>query len=239
MKITILTLFPSMFTSVFSSSIIARALENNIAQIECVNIRDFTKDKHNKVDDTPFGGGNGMVIQVQPVLDALKAYKTDDSYVLLTAPIGKVFNQKQARTLSNKKHIIIICGHYEGIDARVYKYVDEIISIGDYILTGGELAAMVISEAVIRLIDGVIIEESANEESFENGLLEHPHYTKPSNYEGDLVPEVLLSGHHENIRKYRLKESLRVTKENRPDLLAGREYTKEELELLKQLEEEW
>ncbi|NLC96621.1 MAG: tRNA (guanosine(37)-N1)-methyltransferase TrmD [Erysipelotrichaceae bacterium] len=238
MKISILTLFPEMFESVFNTSIIKRAIDNNLVDIECINIRDFTNDKHSHVDDTPFGGGKGMLIQCQPVLDALSIIRTKDSHVILMSPVGIKFNQKYARKFSNYKHLIIICGHYEGIDARVYKYVDELVSIGDYILTGGELGAMVISDAIIRLQTGVIEEESHQDESFENGLLEYPQYTKPQDYNGDLVPEVLLSGHHENIRKYRLKESLRLTKNNRPDLLIGRAFTDEELALLDEIENE-
>ena len=237
MKISILTLFPEMFESVFSSSIINRAITNNHVEIELINFRDFSDSKHGQVDDTPYGGGSGMVIKCQPIIDALNSIKTKDSYVILTAPVGKLYKQETARKLMVKKHIIIICGHYEGIDARVYKYCDEIISIGDYILTGGELAAMVISDSLIRLVEGVIDEDSIKDESFEQGLLEHNHYTKPRDYNGDLVPEVLLSGHHENIRKYRLKESLRLTKLYRPDLLENREYTKEELDLLKKIED--
>lgn len=237
MKISILTLFPEMFESVFSSSIINRAVNNNQVEIELINFREFSEEKHKHVDDTPYGGGSGMVIKCQPVLDALNSIKTKDSYVILTAPVGSLYKQESARKLVKKEHLIIICGHYEGIDARVYKYCDEIISIGDYVLTGGELAAMVITDSVVRLIDGVIDSESANEESFEQGLLEYPHYTKPSEYKGDKVPEVLLSGHHENIRKYRLKESLRLTKQYRPDLLENRNFSKEELKILDEIED--
>lgn len=237
MKISILTLFPEMFEAVFNSSIIKRAITNEKVEIELINIRDFSDDKHNHVDDTTYGGGSGMVIKCQPVLDALYSIKSNDSYVILTAPVGKVYKQEHARNLVKKDHIIIICGHYEGIDARVYKHCDELISIGDYILTGGELAAMVISDSIIRLKDGVIDEGSANEESFEEGLLEYPHYTKPYDYNGDVVPEVLISGHHENIRKYRLKESLRLTKKYRPDLLEGRNFTKEELKFLSEIDD--
>lgn len=235
MKITILTLFPEMYDSFINTSIIKRAINKNRIEIECINIRDFTKDKHNHVDDTPYGGGAGMLMQIQPVLDCLNSCRNENSYVILTSPIGKIFKQKMAREISKHEHIIIICGHYEGIDARINKYVDEIISIGDYILTGGELASMVISDAIIRITDGVILEQSHEDESFENGLLEYPQYTKPYDYNGDVVPDVLLSGHHENIRKFRLSESLKITKENRPDLLEKREFTKEELDILSNL----
>ena len=237
MKITILTLFPEMYDGFINTSIIARAVKQGKVEIECVNIRDFTLDKHNHVDDTPFGGGRGMVMMCQPVLDALAHVRKANSHVILMAPSGKTFNQVCARNYAQKEHIIIICGHYEGLDARIYDEVDELVSIGDYVLTGGELASMVISDAVIRLLDGVIEEESHLDESFENGLLECPHYTKPADYKGKKVPEVLLSGHHENIRKFRLKESLRNTLKIRPDLLENREFTKEEIKFLREFAE--
>ncbi len=235
MRITILTLFPEMFSGFLETSIIARAIAKGSVEISCVNIRDFSQDKHHHVDDTPFGGGQGMVLQCQPVLDALQSVKTSKSKVYLMAPAGKVFKQKVARELSQEEDLILICGHYEGFDARILDFVDGQLSIGDYILTGGELAAMVISDAVIRLVQDVITEESHLDESFENGLLEYPQYTKPSDYKGLKVPEVLLSGHHENIRQYRLKESIRNTYENRPDLLENREFTKEELKFLEEI----
>lgn len=238
MRITILTLFPEMFEGFKNTSIIARAIKQDQVQLECVNIRDFTLDKHRHVDDTPFGGGRGMVMQCQPVLDALASVRTDNCHVMLMAPSGITFTQTAARNYAKKEHIIIICGHYEGLDARIYDEVDELVSIGDYVLTGGELASMVISDAIIRLLDGVIEEESHLDESFENGLLEYPHYTKPAEYKGKKVPEVLLSGHHENIRKYRLKESLRNTLKLRPDLLENRELTKEEAKILADLKAE-
>lgn len=228
MKITILTLFPEMFDGFVNTSIIARAITSKKVEIECINIRDFSVDKHHHVDDTPFGGGQGMVMMCQPVLDALASVRQDNSKVLLMAPSGLQFNQQVAREISHENHLIIICGHYEGLDARIYDEVDELVSIGDYVLTGGELASMVISDAIIRLLDGVITEDSHLDESFENGLLEYPQYTKPASYKGKDVPEVLLSGHHENIRKWRLKESIRNTLINRPDLLEHREWTKEE-----------
>ncbi|MEG0077177.1 tRNA (guanosine(37)-N1)-methyltransferase TrmD [Anaerorhabdus sp.] len=238
MRISILTLFPEMFDGFINTSIIARAIKQEKVTIECINIRDFTLDKHNHVDDTPFGGGRGMVMMCQPVLDALQSVRTSDSKVYLLAAAGETFNQKKARSFVNVKHLILICGHYEGLDARIYDEVDGLISIGDYILTGGELASMIIADAVIRLLEGVIVEESHLDESFENGLLEYPHYTKPVEYNGKKVPDVLLSGHHENIRKYRLKESLRNTYINRPDLLSNREYTKEEYKLLDEIKDE-
>lgn len=237
MRITILTLFPEMFDGFLNTSIISRAIAKGHVDITCVNIRDYSADKHHHVDDTPFGGGQGMVMMCQPVLDALKAVRTPKSKVFLMAPAGQVFKQSIARELTLQEDIILLCGHYEGFDARILDEVDGQISIGDYILTGGELAAMVISDAVIRLLQGVITEESHLDESFENGLLEYPQYTKPAEYNGKRVPEVLLSGHHENIRKYRLKESLRNTYENRPDLLIGREFSKEEVQFLEEIKQ--
>lgn len=232
MKITILTLFPEMFQGFIGTSIIARAITNKKVDVECIDIRDFSKDKHHHVDDTPFGGGQGMVMMCQPVLDALASVRKENSKVILMAPSGVQFNQKIARKMVEFEHLIIICGHYEGLDARIYDEVDQLVSIGDYVLTGGELASMVISDAIIRLLDGVIVEESHLDESFENGLLEYPHYTKPAVYRDKKVPDALLSGHHENIRKWRLKESIRNTMINRPDLLEERSWTKEELQFL-------
>lgn len=238
MRITILTLFPEMFDGFVHTSIIARAIKQEKVTVECINIRDFTLDKHNHVDDTPFGGGRGMVMMCQPVLDALASVRTENSKVLLLAAAGETFTQKKAREYASIEHLILICGHYEGLDARIYDYVDGLLSIGDYILTGGELASMIVSDAVIRLLDGVIMEESHQDESFENGLLEYPHYTKPVEYDGKKVPDVLLSGHHENIRLYRLKESLKNTYINRPDLLEDREFSKEEVKLLEAIKSE-
>lgn len=238
MRITILTLFPEMYDGFINTSIIARAIKQEKVTIDLVNIRDFTLDKHNHVDDTPFGGGRGMVMMCQPVLDALASVRTTASKVYLMAAAGETFNQKTARQFASLEHIILICGHYEGLDARIYDCVDGLLSIGDYILTGGELPSMIVSDAIIRLLDGVIVEESHQDESFENGLLEYPHYTKPVDYQGKKVPDVLLSGHHENIRKYRLKESLRNTYKLRPDLLENREFSKEECKLLEEVKQE-
>lgn len=238
MKITILTLFPEMFEGFLTTSIIKRAIAENKVEIDCVNIRDFTLDKHNHVDDTPYGGGKGMVIQCQPVMDCLHHVKTPSSKIIITAASGQVFNQAKARELSREEHCIIVCGHYEGFDARIIEEADEVLSIGDYILTGGELAAMVISDAIIRLCDGVIQEESHMDESFENGLLEYPQYTKPPVYNGKEVPAVLLSGHHEKIRQWRLKESIRVTQKNRPDLMTKKILNDEEKKLLRELIDE-
>ena len=215
-----------------------KARLKNLAEIETVDIRSFTQDKHHRVDDYPFGGGQGMILQCQPVLDALKSIRNEQSHVILLAPVGRVFKQSIAREYVKKEHIILICGHYEGFDERIMDYVDESMSIGDYVLTGGEVASMVITDAIVRLVDGVITQASHEDESFENGLLEYPQYTHPVEYDGKTVPEVLLSGHHENIRKFRLKESLRKTLRYRPDLLENYELNKEEVKFLNEIKTE-
>lgn len=238
LKIDILTLFPNMFDGVFQESILKRAIDDGKIEINLINFRDFTNDPHNKVDDTPYGGGAGMILKCQPVIDCLNSIRTENSHVILMAPVGKIFKQKMAHEFKKYDHLIIICGHYEGIDARVYDYVDELVSIGDYVLTGGELAAMVVADATIRLLKGSIDENSALDESFENGLLEYPQYTKPSVYDGKKVPEVLLSGHHKNIEQYRLKMSLKTTLLNRPDLLEKITLDDRSQKLLVEIEEE-
>ena len=219
MKIDILTLFPSMFDGFLNSSIIKRAIDKKIVEINVHDIRDYSKDKNHKVDDYGYGGGAGMVLMPQPVVDAIEAYKTDDSLVILMCPQGKKYDQKQAFELKNEKHIIIVCGHYEGFDERIRKYCDLELSIGDYVLTGGEIPAMAITDSVTRLLDGVIEKESYLNESFNNDLLDYPVYTHPYDYRGDKVPDILLSGHHENIDKWRKEESIKRTKLRRPDLL--------------------
>ena len=213
MQIDILTLFPDMFTGFLSESIIKRAIEDNKVKINVINFRDYTSDPHGKVDDTPFGGGAGMVLQIEPIYNALMDLKKDDSYVILLSPGGVAFNQNKAKSLSNKKHIILICWHYEGFDYRIKELVDEEISIGNFVLTGGELPAMMISDAVIRLIDGVISKESLDSESFDDDLLDYPVYTKPREFMGMKVPDVLLSGNHALIEEYRKSERKRITKE--------------------------
>lgn len=239
MKITVLTLFPEFFTSFQTTSIIKKALESKRVEFECVDYRLYTKDKHNHVDDTPCGGGVGMLLMVQPIVDCLKAVKSAHSHVVLLTPQGETFHQQKAREyVKQVEHLILICGHYEGFDERIRDYVDEEISIGDFVLTGGEIAAMTISDALIRLVDGVITTQSHEDDSFENGLLEYPQYTRPIEYDGKCVPEVLLSGHHENIRKWRLKESLRKTMLKRPDLLEKRSFTKEEKQFFDEISEE-
>ena len=213
MKIDILTLFPNMFDGFLSESIIKRAIDKGLVEINIINFRDYTKDPHNKVDDTPFGGGAGMVLMIQPIYDALKEIRKDDSHVVLLSPSGKTFNQSKAKDLKKFKHLILICGHYEGFDDRIKNVIDEEISIGDFILTGGELPAMMISDAVIRLTKGVINEESLDSESFDTDLLDYPVYTKPREFEGMKVPDVLLSGDHKKIAEYRQKERERITRE--------------------------
>ena len=224
MKIDILTLFPNMFEGVFSSSIIKRAIENKLVDIKLHNFRDYTNDLHNKVDDTPYGGGAGMVLMAQPIYDCVESLKDDDSFVILLTPSGVPYKQKIAYDLSKKKHLIIICGHYEGFDERIRALADLEISIGDYVLTGGEIPAMVLTDSITRLIPGVINEQSHIEDSFnEKYLLDYPTYTKPRNFRGMEVPEVLISGDHKKIDEYRYQESLKRTKELRPDLLEKRE----------------
>ena len=219
MKIDILTLFPNMFENVFEESIIKRAITKKKVNINIYNIRDFTKDKHNNVDDTPYGGGAGMVLMCQPIFDAIDILKTKDSKIILLTPSGHPYNQKYAYDLSQEKHLIIICGHYEGFDERITSIVDLELSIGDYVLTGGEIPAMVLVDSITRLIPGVIKEESHIEDSFNQNLLDYPTYTKPSEYNGMKVPEVLLSGDHAKIDAWRLEQRIKRTKEIRPDLL--------------------
>ena len=219
MNFDVLTLFPEMFDSL-KSSIIGRAQEKNLININLINIRDFSKDKHKKVDDTPYGGGAGMIMKPDVVYDAYDSIQDKNAKVIYMSPQGQKLTQKKVCELANEKHLIILCGHYEGIDQRVIdEIVDEEISIGDYVLTGGELPAMVLIDAVSRYADGVITKESTDEESFTNGLLEYPQYTRPEVFRGVRVPEILLSGHHENIEKWRKEKSLEVTKNKRPDML--------------------
>lgn len=219
MKIDILTLFPKMFDGFISESIIKRAIEAKKVEICIHDIRDYSKDPHKKVDDYGYGGGAGMVLMPQPIFDAVEDIKTDDSTVILMTPQGKKYNQKLAFEFRNYKHIIIICGHYEGFDERIRTLADVEISLGDFVLTGGEIASMAITDSIVRLLDGVIATESYTNESFNDNLLDYPVYTKPYDFNGMKVPDVLLSGHHENINKWRLEQRIKRTKERRPDLL--------------------
>ncbi|NLY85241.1 MAG: tRNA (guanosine(37)-N1)-methyltransferase TrmD [Tissierellia bacterium] len=239
MRIDILTLFPDFFKTFCNWSIIGRAYEEGIIQINCINIRDFSKDKHKRVDDYPFGGGAGMVMKPEPIYDAIQSVKASNTRVIYLSPQGKVFNQELAIELSKEEHIILLCGHYEGIDNRIVEhYVDEEISIGDYVLTGGEIPAMVIIDAVARLLPGVLSsDESFINESHYNGLLEYPQYTRPREFNGHWVPDILLSGHHEKIKTWRKIESLKATLVKRPDLLEKIELTKEEMEILSRIKD--
>lgn len=228
MKFDVLTLFPEMFEPI-KQSIIGKAEEKKLIDINLINIRDFSKNKHKKVDDTPYGGGAGMVMQANVVYDAYNSIKDENAKVIYLTPQGKVLNQKKVEELSKQEHLILLCGHYEGIDQRVIdKIVDEEISIGDYVLTGGELPAMVLIDSVSRYVDGVLSEGSTSEESFSQGILEYPQYTRPETFEGVKVPEILLSGHHENINKWRRCEALKNTYLKRPDLLKNVELSEED-----------
>lgn len=233
MKINILTLFPEMF-DIFNHSIIGKAKDKGIVDINTMNIRDFTLNKHKKVDDYPYGGGAGMVMTPQPIVDSIRACKKNNKgKVIFLGPRGKTFNQEMAKELAKEEELIFLCGHYEGIDERVYKYIDLEISLGDFILTGGEMAAIPVIDSILRLKNGVLgKEESYEDESFSEGVLEYPQYTRPEEFEGDKVPEVLLSGHHENIRKWRRAKSLLITKERRKDLYDKITLSKEDKKIL-------
>jgi tRNA (guanine37-N1)-methyltransferase len=234
MKIHILTLFPDMF-DVFNQSIIGRAVQNKILDINTVNIRDYSKDKHRKVDDYPYGGGAGMVMTAQPIVDCISNIKSvNKGKVIFLGPRGKTFTQEIAKELSNESELIFLCGHYEGIDERVYSYINEEISLGDFVLTGGEMACIPIVDSICRLIPEVLsTSESYMEESFYDGVLEYPQYTRPECFNNQYVPDVLLSGHHEKIRKWRRKQSLIITKERRPDLFKKLTLNKEDNSLIK------
>lgn len=237
MLISIVTLFPSMFEGFMNESIVKRAIEKGNVSINLVNPREFTLDKHRHVDDTPYGGGNGMVLTCQPMFDCLRSISGDKRVVLMT-PQGKQFKQSEAIRLSKEEHIVLVCGHYEGFDERIRSLCDEEISIGDFVLTGGEIPAMAVSDAIIRLLDGVITTESHLYDSHSNGLLEHPQYTKPAVYEGMAVPEVLLNGNHKLINEWREKESLRTTYKKRPDLLVGYPLSKQQEKWLEEIKKE-
>ena len=273
MKITILTMFPQLFDSFREGPVVQRAIRKGSLELSVVDIKEFAPGSFRHIDDSPFGGGAGMVMRCQPVLDALRSVRgsaesgsdvspqgsaadadaantaqpdvvrmnektASGTIAAALSPAGRQFTQKQAHRLSELDHLILICGHYEGMDERIYRHVDEEISIGDYVLTGGEIAAMAVLDAVIRLLPGALRSESTSEESFENGLLEYPQYTQPAVCEGEAVPEVLLSGNHARIRRWRLKESLRRTLERRPDLLEGRQFTEEEIALIEEIKKD-
>lgn len=235
MKIDVLTLFPSMFTSVLDESIIGRAKDNDIVDINYIDIRSFSNNKHKKVDDYPYGGGPGMVMKPEPIYRAIQSVKEDNSRVIYLSPKGKVFNQGLANDFSKEEHLIFLCGHYEGIDNRIIdNYVTDIISIGDYVLTGGEIPAMAVIDSVVRLIPGVLkSEESFKDESHYNGLLEAPQYTRPREFKGNKVPDILLSGNHKKIDEWRKNESLKLTYKNRPDLLEKINLSEKEKNIIK------
>ena len=221
MVIDVLTLYPNMYDNFLTESIIKRAIDNGKVKVNNHNIRDYTVYNNNQVDDYPFGGGGGMVLMCDPIFRAIDALKDDDAFIIMMTPGGIVYKEKVAYDLSQKKHLIILCGHYEGFDERIKTIVDMEISIGDFVLTGGEIPSMVVMDSVIRLIPGVINSNSLTNESFNDNLLDYPNYTKPVEYRGMKVPDVLLSGHHENINKYRHEKQIELTKKNRPDLLGG------------------
>ena len=236
MKFEVLTLFPEMFEPI-NTSIIGRAIEKNLIEINLINIRDFSKDKHKKVDDTPYGGGAGMLMKPDVVWDAWNSVKSKNAKTIYMSPKGKTLTQAKVEELAKEEHLIILCGHYEGIDQRVIDTIEcEEISIGDYVLTGGELPAMVLIDSVSRYVSGVLKQGSKTEESFSNDLLEYPQYTRPEEFLGIKVPEVLTSGNHQNIEKWRRQKSLEITLKNRPELLKKANLTEEDKIFLKEIE---
>jgi tRNA (guanine37-N1)-methyltransferase len=242
MKIDVLSLFPDMFSGVFGQSILKKAQEKSAVQFQVLDFREFSSNKHRNVDDYPYGGGAGMVLTPQPLFDAVESLRKETSEkprIILLCPQGERFSQKKAEELSKEKHLIFLCGHYEGYDERIREHlVTDEISIGDYVLTGGELGAMVVIDAVTRLLPGVLgKEESHLQDSFSTGLLEHPQYTRPADFRGMKVPDVLMSGNHKNIEEWRKKESLRRTYERRPDLLESIELTKEEENWMREIKD--
>lgn len=235
MIIDIITIFPEFFDVFLKTSIVKRAIEDRLVKINMHQLRDYSHSKHNKIDDTPYGGGAGMLMQFPPFYDAIHQLKTKDSHIIMLSPQGKVLNQKKVTKLSLKTHIIMLCGHYEGIDQRVEALIDEEISIGDYILTGGEIPAMILSDAVIRMIPNVITKESSQEDSLQKNWLKYPQYTKPESYKGYEVPEILKSGHHKNIEDWRKEESIKRTYQKRPDLIKNIKLTDEEKIILNKI----
>lgn len=235
MIVDIVTIFPNFFDQFITTSIIKRAIEGNNVVINVHDLREYAFNKHQQIDDTPYGGGVGMLMTFPPFYELLKKIKTEDSKVIFLTPQGKVFDQARAIDLSKEKHLILLCGHYEGIDARVLEFVDYEISIGDYVLTGGEIPAMIIVDAITRLLPGVIMEESHETDSLSNDRLKYPQYTRPFEYEGYSVPEVLVSGHHQNIEEYRSIMSLKTTIDKRPDLIDKNPLSDDEQKILKNI----
>ncbi|MEE8638225.1 MAG: tRNA (guanosine(37)-N1)-methyltransferase TrmD [Candidatus Margulisiibacteriota bacterium] len=236
MRIDILTLFPEMFQGPLSESLLKKAQEKGLLSLDIVDIRDFTTDKHKTADDTPYGGGSGMVMKAEPITAAISNIKNQKSKIILMCPTGELLTQEKVKALAKQEHLIIICGHYEGVDERVRDLADDEISIGDYILTGGEIPAMVLVDAVARQVPGVVKEEeSVRKDSFYEGILDYPSYTKPENFEGKKVPEVLLSGHHAEIDRWRRKEAIRQTFFRRPGLLAKAEISQDDKKLLEEI----
>lgn len=235
MKITILTLFPEFFSAITENTIIKRAISKEKVVLNIVNIREYTKDKHRRVDSAPIGGGAGLIMKCQPIIDALRSNSSETAHKILMSPRGKTFNQKMAEQYTQLDELVIICGHYEGIDERVNNYVDELVSTGDYVLTGGEIPSMLIVDSIVRLLDGVINRESIIDESFESGMLEYPQYTEPRNFEGYEVPEILYSGNHGKIDRYRYLQALKMTKIHRPDLFEKLELNEKDLMDLEEL----
>ena len=236
MKITILTLFPEFFSAITENTIIKRAISKEKVVLNIVNIREYTKDKYRRVDSAPVGGGAGLIMKCQPIIDALRSNSSENAHTILMSPRGKTFNQKMAEKYTQLDELVIICGHYEGIDERVNNYVDELVSTGDYVLTGGEIPSMLIVDSIVRLLDGVINRESIIDESFESGMLEYPQYTEPRNFEGHEVPEILYSGNHGKIDRYRYLQALRMTKIHRPDLFEKLEVTPKDLIEMEELD---
>ena len=232
MKISILTIFPELFDSLLNAPVIKRAVNKGLVSIELIDIKDFSGGSFRRIDDSPYGGGVGMIMRVQPILNALNSVKSTDSHTVLLSPKGTVYNQQKAHEFAEKDHIILICGHYEGVDARVENHIDEQISIGDYILTGGEMGACVIIDSVVRLLKGALRDTATTEESHENGLLEYPQYTRPAEVNGECVPPVLLSGNQKEIDDWRLTQSLLQTRKLRPDLFEKHILTEKEKQLI-------
>lgn len=238
MKIDIVTIFPEFFDAFLHTSIIKRGIEDGYLDIQTHQLRDYSSLKHNRIDDTPYGGGAGMLMMFPPFYEVLKTLKKENTKIIMTSPQGQLFNQRKAIELAKENHLIILCGHYEGIDARVEAFIDEEISIGNYVLTGGEMPAMIMADAISRLVPGVIHEDSSETDSLQQGWLKYPQYTKPENYEGYTVPEILLSGHHQNISTWRKEQSIRRTLKKRPDLLHDITLTEEEKKIIKRIQSE-